>query len=121
MNRRTKRHGHWRLTAGLLVSLLLPPTLLTVMPAPHPSLFEVLLVFWLAWLAAAIGISIQGTGRLTANRAVTDFLITGLGGVVTWITAHLLVAHGGGPIDPALPAVLMAYLLAWWQPAASSR
>jgi len=95
--------------------------LLTVMPAPHLSLLEVLLVFWLAWLAAAIGISIQGTGRLTANRAVSDFLITGLGGVVTWITARLLVSHGGGPIDPALPAVLLAYLLAWWQPAASSR
>lgn len=78
------------------------------------SLIDFVLLFLLAVVGVELGLTLRRWGNLYISHVVGDLAIALAGGVLSWGVMQLAVRRGGGPVDPAMMAVAMAYVIALW-------
>jgi hypothetical protein len=106
----------WRFFGFLLIVAL--PLLVATYPWPLAGLERYLAVFALALTAAHVGLVVRA-GFWDWVRWIQDLAVAVLMAAGAYLAVHAALRAGGGPVDPALLAVLGAYgLIAW--PAARS-
>ena len=69
-------------------------------------------IFLLAALGGQFGLILRRWGKINGWRLVFDVLLAAAAGLIVYGVEGLARRQGGGPVDPSLVAVILAYILA---------
>ncbi len=78
------------------------------------TISEFALSFLLTSLGAQAGLVVRRWGKMRLGMLLLDLLLATAAGAVSFGVVRLASAQGGGAVDPALVAIVMAYLSAIW-------
>ncbi|MDA8204491.1 MAG: hypothetical protein M0Z36_00330 [Thermaerobacter sp.] len=78
------------------------------------SLVDYVIIFLFVALGAQAGLMVRRWGNMSLWRFLLDLVLSAILGAVSYGVVEMAVRQGGGPVDPSLVAVFMAYLLAIW-------
>lgn len=101
---------------GSLVIIVVPLMLVGVLRA-HMAAHG--LVTYLGWflvlsIAAQIGLILRRWGNITVGKVVFNIGLAVAAAVVSWLVVSIALKRGGGPVDPSVVALILAYLLTVW-------
>lgn len=107
----------WLKIIGTIMIIVLPLLVVSRLgPFIHSNASPVgyALLFLVVGAAAQLGLVLRWWGRLNVVRLLFDMGLVVVGGVLVWAVSYVAYQRGGGLVDPALVAVIMAYLVAIW-------
>jgi len=107
----------WLRTIGSILIVVLPLVLVSKLDSRihvYASVLGYAALFLVVGAAAQVGLIVRRWGKINIGRLFFDLGLFIVGGVVVWGVVNLAMRRGGGPVDPSLIAVIMAYILAIW-------
>lgn len=102
---------------GILLMVVLPLVIaselhtvvrLAIAPADYA------LVFLSVSAGGQFGLIVRRWGNINLWVLLLDLLLSGVAGVISYAVVDLAVRRGGAMVNPALLAVIMAYVLVIW-------
>lgn len=102
---------------GTLILIVLPLVVATALKGfagTQASVLADVVVFLIVGASAQLGLIVRRWGNINLGRLVFDLALLAVAGGLSWVVVDIAVKRGGGPVDPFLIAVIMAYLLAMW-------
>lgn len=102
---------------GSLIIVVLPLIMVTAIHSyvrSQATLPSYAVVFLLVALGAQAGLILRRWGNINIGRLIFDLMLAVIAGVLSWLVVGVAIRRGGGPVDPSLVAVIMAYILAAW-------
>ncbi len=116
---------HWYVIVGVVMAITLPVLVAVNVSAvlvKLPALAGYPVAFGFVTLAGQVGLTIKRLDqRQPAASLVRDVLIAMVAGLVAYWATRLMILRGGGLTDPALLALICAYLLMVWRPPGARR
>lgn len=107
----------WARVLGTLIIVILPLAVIAAFSSyvhHRSSVMVYAMLFLLVGASAQFGLVVRRWGNMAIDRLLFDLVLTGIGSVISWGVVDLAMRRGGGPVDPSLLAVIMAYLLTMW-------
>lgn len=115
MMKKTKR---WLSTLSLALVILLPVAMVdlwTRLFHPTVGLVSFIMASLVAFTSVYLGWSIHPTQHERVARSVGPGAGLAIGAsVLAWVSMKIVQSHGGGPVDPSLMGVIIAYGVAIW-------
>lgn len=103
--------------AGTVVIIVLPWVAAAVAGRDFPHPFSALgytAVFLLVSVAAQFGLVLRRWGKIRVWPLLYDLVVAVVAGAISFGVVNIAARRGGGPVDPSLVAIVLAYLLAIW-------
>ncbi|MCL5116800.1 MAG: hypothetical protein M1272_06590 [Firmicutes bacterium] len=117
MRVRAQRAPAWARILGTALIVVLPLLVASVakgfISAPA-SLAAYPVLFLIVGAGPQLGLIVRRWGNINVGRLFFDLGLLVVAGLVAWVVVNIAMHRGGGPVDPSLIAVIMAYLLAIW-------
>ncbi|NMP20930.1 hypothetical protein [Sulfobacillus harzensis] len=117
MRARSTHAPGWIRILGSVMIVMLPvvaASLLHASRASWPTPLVFVLTFLVVGLAAQLGLIVRRWGNINIGRLLFDALLLAVSGLIAWAVVDIAMHRGGGPVDPSLVAIIMAYILAIW-------
>lgn len=113
-----KKTRGWRSTLSLALIILLPlavVSLWTHLFHPSVGLLSFIMASLVAFMSIYLGWLVRPTQHQRVARSIGPGAALAIGAsVLAWVSMRVVQSRGGGPVDPSLMGIIIAYGVAIW-------